>query len=371
MNAVASPPPRPASAPGAIHPPPPPSGGNGHHTPTPSAVRALSLKDMIREPEDGLDPQIILEIGPPGTGKTSLIKGSPSPVLVMADRGGARSLSKKLYRARIYPNAWDRVTGEAPTVEIMDEDGEKREEPRIYMIDILNDLLTGQHGYRTVLFDTLNRIRDLLHTWICAKNNKAPTMQAVGYAGWDQAAVEWNRMLTMCWDLRDRRRINVVLTSHQEAKKVPNPSGEDSEMWVPCLDKRAIEIWNGGVDTILYLQPASRIVATETGGSKKNPTTRHKVDFDGVIAHTRPAQGMWAKNRDMLPEEIDGISWAILMEEAEKGQRVQEELEDVLSRFPREVRAAAERQLAASNWSREKALDLINKAKQQVQQKAG
>jgi hypothetical protein len=287
-------------------------------------------------------------------------------VFVLADRGGARSLSKKLYPHRIYPNSWAPVKGEPPTVEITDETGEKRTERRVYMTDVFASLLHGKHDRRTVVFDTVNRIRDLLDAWVCAKNGNAPSIAEVGRGygeGEKIAAVEWNRMLSICWDLRDHRRMNIVLCCHQHHKKVPQAHGEDIEMWIPDLGKAAISIWNGGVDTILYLQPTVRITSAENVGSAKNPRMRNKADFEGVTAYTRPAPGMWAKNRDMLPAEIDGISWAILEEEAEKGKAVQDELQALLAGLDRTTRANCERVLIQNNWSRESALDIIEQAR--------
>jgi hypothetical protein len=284
----------------------------------------------------------------------------------MADRGGARSLSKRLYPHRIYPNSWAPLKGESPMVRVIGEDGQETEERRVYVVEVLQTLLIKQHDRRTVVFDTLNRLRDLLHVYICASNGKVESIDLVGRGygeGNNKAAAEWNKMLSICWDLRDRRRMNVVLTCHQEAKKVPQAHGEDVEMWVPELDKRAVAIWNGGVDTILYLQPTSRIVSAENIGSVKNPKLRNKVDFKGVTAYTRPAQGMWAKNRDMLPEEIDGITWSILEEEGEKGAAIRDELQEVLSGVPRDVRIACERIMIGADWSQSAALDIINKAR--------
>lgn len=364
MTAPLPPPPgRPVAAPPAR-----PDGANGSPAMPPAVapVASLELADLISLPREGVDPQLLLAIGPPGTGKTSLAAGGPAPVFVMADRGGARSLSKRLFPHRIYPNSWAPVKGESPTVRVIGEDGQETEERRVYVVDVLQTLLIKQHDRRTVVFDTLNRLRDLLHAYICASNGKAESIDMVGRGygeGTNKAAVEWNKMLSICWDLRDRRRMNVVLTCHQEAKKVPQAHGEDVEMWVPELDKRAIAIWNGGVDTILYLQPTSRVVSAENIGSAKNPRMRNKVNFEGVTAYTRPAQGMWAKNRDMLPDEIDGITWSILEEEGEKGAAIRDELQEVLAGVPRDVRIACERIMIEANWSQSAALDIINKAR--------
>lgn len=139
--------------------------------------------------------------GPAGVGKSSFAAAAPSPLFF--DFEGR---TNHLDVARVRPQSWDEVLG------------------------YLRELYNAPGEFKTIVFDTLDHMEQLIHKYVCGKNGWE-TIEDPGFGkGYMPALLEWGRFLGACEALQSKG-LNTILLAHSQLSTVKNPAGDDYNVY--------------------------------------------------------------------------------------------------------------------------------------------
>jgi hypothetical protein len=222
-------------------------------------------------------PMRIVIFGGDGVGKSTFAARAPAPIFVGAEDGTATL-----------------------DIERMPDIGSWRD-----ITDALAELESGQHGYRTVVLDTLDWAEPMLWDHVCSAGGKA-SIEDFGYGkGYIAALDEWRRLLAQLDRLRDRRGMHVVLIAHAWIKPFKNPDGDDYDRYEMKLHAKASGLIREWADMVLFANHETLV--RDDKGRKKGVSTGAR------IVHTERRAAWDAKNRYGLPETMP-LDWDALVE---------------------------------------------------------
>lgn len=262
---------------------------NATQTATTTAPATTSRLGAVKRGKINM-PWRYLFYGPEGVGKSTLASGAPSPIWFDIEDGAGR-----IDTAR-YPF----------------RDGEGGHVPRTYkeVLAAIDDLATAKHEYKTVVFDTVDRLESLIWKHIlerdsrpCAMNKSGKTLTSIeeyGYGkGFALALDEW-RDLCRRLDLLRARGISVILLAHASIKTYKNPQDEDYDRWSLRAHLGAagfLKEWCDVVGFVTFEEWASKGLDGD-GRAKGKGTGRRLLKTERTAAYD-------AKSRLALPKEIE------------------------------------------------------------------
>lgn len=232
-------------------------------------------------------PPIILLYGVDGVGKTSLAAEFPDALYLPTS--GERT-----------PEGVDLATPE-------DEDGGTQyitswEELKT----IVGDLLTEDHDFKTVIFDSLDGLEPVLNAETCARigadsigSNDKGSAAAFGQ-GDVQGDVEWAEFMDACAMLT-HRGIAVVLLGHPEIKRFDSPVTDPYDRYQVKLRKRAAALVRERCDIVAFLNYRISLKSKEVGIKKE---VTHAEGGKERQIHLTEGAGFVAKNRYSMPDAI-------------------------------------------------------------------
>ena len=217
-------------------------------------------------------PDRILLYGTEGIGKSTFGANAPNPIFIAAE-DGIRQLDVASFPE---PKDWNEV------------------------IDAVRTLQTEPHGYKTVVFDTLDWIEPIICDHVCRENRWA-NIEAPGYGkGWVPVANEWRRFLAELDRLRASRQTQIILLAHAQIKPFINPAGTDYARYELKLQKTSAALVKEWTDVNLFA--IHEEVVTEVKGKSKGVSTGRR------IIHTTRTAAWDAKTRYGLPATMP-LSW--------------------------------------------------------------
>lgn len=311
-------------------------------------VAAPPMNGAIKAPPKPVDPSAlfsarpspwlrgVLLVGPPKLGKTTMAGGAPSPVFIQADEGGLASLPEGIPSA--VPTAWDRTPGSDPN--------------ELTVIGLVRSILEGEHDYRTLVLDTINRIELLLWRWIC-RIGQVDTIEMFGGGygkGYTRALEEVNRLIDLLHQVKSRRGMHWIAISHQVTKTAKDATQDDYERVMMQLNEKSAGAWEGAADTIIYAQPE---IQTFDHINKDKEGERRKVEITGrTIAVVKPGRGISAGSRDLVRSPMV-LSWPEYEMQARRGAELRKAVYARRAMMTTEERAAFDTRLAAAGFSYE------------------
>lgn len=215
-------------------------------------------------------PDRVLLVGTEGVGKSSWAADAPDPVFIAAEDG--------LHHLNVasFP------------------------EPRSFA-DVLAacDTLTAEeHGYQTVVLDTLDWIEPLIWAECCAEKGWE-SIETPGYGkGFTYAMDKWRKLRDRLDVLRARKKMEVILLAHAAIKPFSNPAGPDYNRYECKLQKSAAALVREWCDTNLFA------IHEEFVADAKGVTKAKAVSTGRRVLKTVRTAAWDAKNRYGLPEEL-------------------------------------------------------------------
>lgn len=323
-------------------PPPNIAGGTPITPPTPAPkaaavpAQSLSAADVgaLLAPSDAPRGYFVNVAGPEKYGKTTFAHGAPSPLFILTDRGGLKSLPKST--PKIIPDSWDAILKALYTV---------RDRP---------------HNFGAIVLDTTFKAEAMLIKHLITRDGKDSLRKVGGGwgAGTEQLEGEINKVIDVFFTLNERG-IHTIAISQIETKTEKDATVDDYERTALALSKKTAKIWAAAADVNMFIQP--EIEETERiEGPNAATADRVKVKFTGrALCHVRPTTGIQAGNRLFLDSPMV-YSWAALMLGAAEGDELKDKLFAKLATLPPVEREKADYRLNAAGWSRASALAEIN-----------
>ena len=216
-----------------------------------------------------------------GLGKTSFANFAPSPYTLMAKgETGLESLidAKQLPERPHYPEimSWPEL------------------------LAVLNLLLAEDHGYKTLVLDTLNGFERLCHEEVCRRDFKGDWTERgfIGYRrGYEVSLADWREFLSLLDELRSKKKMGIIALCHAKIATFKNPEGPDFDRYTPDMHHKTWSLTHKWADIVLFgnfhtVVDDSGNRAKGAGGTERLIYTHRTASYD-------------AKNRHGLPEEIE------------------------------------------------------------------
>ncbi len=218
-------------------------------------------------------PRRIMLYGTHGIGKSTFASMAPSPVFIQTEDG-------------LGEIDCDRFPLAASHTDVM---------------SALAELAREEHGYETVVIDSLDWLERLIWTDVCHKRGVA-SIEDIGYGkGYVFAATNWRDLLHALDHLRNERGMQCVLLAHAKIEKFENPETDPYDRYSPRLHKFASALIQEWCDEVLFA--TYRVHARKSDEGFGNSRTTGVGNGERIIRTTeRPAHV--AKNRLGLPDEL-------------------------------------------------------------------
>ena len=233
---------------------------------------AISIKSLKRV--SATQPPRFCIYGPEGMGKTTLASEFPNPVFLQIEDGTPSGLTLDSF-------------GVLTTFE--------------EVMEAINALYTEDHGFQTVVVDSLDRFEPLVWDQTC-KRNDWRSIEAPGYGkGYKEADYDWRDFMGGLNALRTDKGMAVVLIGHSDVGRFDDPTTASYSRYDLRIHSRACGIIKDDVDAILLINQDVTVTEKEEGFGKK----RSQANGGGnrwIFTEARPAFA--AKNRYGMPSKF-------------------------------------------------------------------
>lgn len=248
-------------------------------------------------------PPMITIVGMPGTGKTTLGALFPSAIILPTEDGTA-----------VFENWGDDVQ---PTVlprlpkSAYDDMGNAQRSTRDTLNQILDELMHSDHGYKTLVVDSITTLDILFGHEISARDNVKTVADASGgfHKGYAEVASWHADFIYKCEQLKAIKGMSIVFLAHTGVKKMRNrpDAAADYSVYSLDMDNQSLSVYTSQSDAVLYLKKDEMVVGSET--NRKGQTTKYGrvtqtgdrtliTSSDGQVGYVN------AKNRYGMPVEI-------------------------------------------------------------------
>jgi hypothetical protein len=160
------------------------------------------------------------------------------------------------------------------------------------------------HGYKTVVVDTLDWFERLIHkAEVEAINDrKIKTLADVGFGkGYPRAIPHWDHFLRSLDHLRRAKGMTVVLLAHAKEERVESPEMDSYDRYSIDLHKTASGMLQEWCDEVLFASFRVNTRTEETGFGKERKLA---VGGKHRFIRTNESASCIAKNRLGLPDEL-------------------------------------------------------------------
>lgn len=260
---------------------------------------ALSLSKLNSTKRN--DPPVILLYGVDGIGKTSLAAEFPDPIYLATE--GERPPS-------------DVEMATPGTIGSLDD-----------LADIFDELLKGEHEFKTVIIDSLDGLEPVVWRTTCARLGLNSIEEAGFGRGYVEADNEWNWLIGKLGELA-RAGMYIVMLAHPEIVRFDSPVTDPYSRYQPKLHKRANALVREKSDVVAFMNYRVSIKEKEVARQTK---VAHAEGGKERQVHFNEAAGFNAKNRYSMPDSVvyrkgQGFTevskyWPVANDNAASGQR--------------------------------------------------
>lgn len=205
--------------------------------------------------------------GSEGVGKSSLAADAPSPIFIDVE-GGTDSLDVDRYTFR------DELRGHVPRTfgEVM---------------TAIDELVTVDHDYKTLVIDTIDALEALIHRDVCQAES-VPELSAIPYGRGPKIAIASVRMLLAKLEQLKTKGVSIVLLGHSVVRPMRNPTGDPYDRYQLRVDKDAGEQLKSWVDVVGFVRfedgvnkagKHARAIGWTTG--QRLISLKHEAAWDG------------------------------------------------------------------------------------------
>lgn len=214
-------------------------------------------------------PQKVVIYGPEGVGKTSLAAKAPSPVFLDVE-SGTHHLDVDRFN---HLEKWEDITA------------------------VIQQLATEEHGFRTLVIDTIDWLEKRLAEFVCRRANKE-SVEDFGYGKGHVLVAEEMAKFLASLEVLLRRGIHVILLAHSTVKKFEMPDAAGSyDRFELKLTKQVAPLIKEWADVVLFANYVTRVAENDQG-------KRRGVGGRERILHTTHTAAWDAKNRHGLEEKL-------------------------------------------------------------------
>lgn len=228
------------------------------------------------------EPRRIMLYGTAGIGKSTFAAETPTPIFIQTEDGlGSIDCAK------------------FPVAESLDQ-----------VISALGALYEQEHGFQTVVIDSLDWLERLIWAEVCRRRG-VDNIEDIGFAkGYSFALSHWRDVLDGLDALRKIKGMGVVLIAHSKIEKFDNPETDSYDRYSPRLHKYAAALVQEWCDEVLFASYRVYTRAHEDGFNKKRA---QGIGTGERILRTTERPAHVAKNRLGLPDELP-LSFAAVAE---------------------------------------------------------
>lgn len=245
---------------------------------------AISLASLKRAGTN-LTPPTMLFYGVQGIGKTNIAAGAPAPVFVQLEDG---IRNKRL--------------ADIPTFGLLNTYAE--------VTEAIGSLVTDEHEFRSVVFDTLDWLEPIIWKETCARNGWGNIEDGAYGKGYIAAMDVWREFLDGCNALKYEKGMTVIFLAHHSVRRFNSPESEPYDRYdIKLHESRqgngAAPLIKEHVDYILFLNYRVSIVKDGTAAQKKKGEGNARGVGGGArVVYTEERPAFLAKNRDDMPDSI-------------------------------------------------------------------
>src|SRR5690554_2514178 len=249
-------------------------------------------------------PPMITIVGSPGTGKTTLGALFPNALFIQTEDGSA-----------VFEN-WEESA--QPTVlprlpkAKKDDLGNMQRSTKETLLSIVDELMTTEHEYSTLVIDSITTLNMLLEHEICERDDVGTVGEAAGGVdkGYSEVASWHADFIYKCEQLRAIKQMAIVFLAHTGIKKVRNrpDAAADYSVYSMEMGNEALSVYVSQSDAVLYLKQDKLVMGSET--NRKGQTTKYgritKTGERKLITSSDGQVGFVnAKNRYGMPVELN------------------------------------------------------------------
>lgn len=214
-----------------------------------------------------------------GMGKTTLGAMFPNPVFIRTEDGSKSLEGEEFAHVAMFP-----VANSVQEV-----------------FDVFGSLIKEDHGFRTVVVDSITQLNTMIEAEIVASDGKAKSINqaAGGYgAGYAQASELHRQIREAAGVLNERKNMNVVFLAHSDTEVVDPPDGEQYSRYSIRMHRRSVPHYSDNVDLVAFI----KLKRYTTGGDDKD--TKKAVTDGTRVLTCYPTPAHIAKNRLGIAEDI-------------------------------------------------------------------
>lgn len=254
----------------------------------------MDLKELIKK-RPQLPPRILI-YSIPGFGKSTLAASIPNPIFIDIEDG----LSGLDVDAFQVPTEYEQVE------------------------EYIRLLINEEHGFKTVVIDTLSSLEKLIHDKVCRDHNKE-SVESFGYAkGYVYAMTYWNKIIDGM-DVLRKKGVAPVLLAHSEVKTINDPIVDAYDKYIIRLHRHPTAMITQWCDNIFF--GTHKTIVTKQGEGF-NQTAKGIGSGERVI-YTEERPAFTAKSRMDLPFEIDVPKingWSAIMKNKAENNNIKREI---------------------------------------------